>query len=185
MAIEPDDNQVVTPCPGADMKFDFGQLTPGQSYIITLDAGLSFTRAASGIEGVQGQLQIARTEARFTASHAIVGFTLGVAISNNEVSLSTNLSGPESIAVSLMSGSASGPGGPLAFKALEDGLPPTCVILNPHLPRCSVCAMDAGKCSELMAIEGGQFCLGRHIYLGCIECPGSETPLDPSSTANA
>lgn len=168
------ENSGPTPCPGAGMGLTFYNLTPGQSYAITLDSGLSFTRASSQTGDLPGGVSFDGNQASFTAPTAAVSFTLGVKVSSDEVSLSTDLTGSEEVSVSLLSGGTHGQGA-LAFTAYESVLPPTCVILNPRVPSCPVCAMDTSKCPEAAAIRESQFCLGQHIFLCCLECPGSQT----------
>lgn len=159
------------------MSVAFDNLTPGQTYTITLDGGLSFTRASSETDDLPSGITFAGNRASFAAPAASVSFTLGVVVSNVEVSLSTDLTGTEVVSVSLLSGGTSGQGGSsLKFKAYDSALPPTCVILNPKGPACPVCAMDISKCPEAAAVgRESQFCVGQHIYLCCVECPGSES----------
>lgn len=165
------ENSGQTPCPGAGMGLTFYDLTPDQSYTVTLEGGLSFTGASSKTGELPGGVSFEGDQATFTAPAATVSFTLGVKVSSDTVSLSMNFTGEEVIIVSLLGGTASGQGA-LTFSAYES-LPPTCVILYPDLPTCPVCAMDISKCPEAAAIVGSQFCMGQHIFLCCLECPGS------------
>jgi hypothetical protein len=181
MVMGTDDNTVATPCPGTNMGFTFDNLTPGQAYTITLDGGLSFTGAASGTDDLPDRVTFAGTQASFTAPAASVSFGLGVVVSAQEVSLSTDLTGSETVGLSLLDASLTWQGGPLTVKVLDNKLPPTCVLVNPLVPGCPVCAMDASKCPEAMAISSeSQFCMGQHIILCCLECPGSTAPTEPS-----
>lgn len=166
------ENSGPTPCPGAGMGLTFYDLTPGQNYTVTLEGGLSFTGASSKTGELQGGVSFAENQATFTAPAATVSFTLGVKVSSDTVSLSVDCTGEEVVVVSLLSGNASGQGA-LTFAAYESVFPPTCVILYPELPACPVCAMDTSKCPEAAAIAGSQFCMGQHIFLCCLECPGS------------
>lgn len=166
------ENSGTPPCPGAGMGLTFYDLTPGRTYTVTLEGGLSFTGASSNAGELPGGFSFAGNQATFTAPAATVSFTLGVKVSSDTVSLSVNFTGEEVVVVSLLSGTASGQGA-LTFTACGT-LPPTCVILNPELPRCPVCAMDRSKCPEAAAISGSQFCMGQHIFLCCLECPGGD-----------
>lgn len=165
------ENNGAAPCPGAGMGLTFYNLTPGQSYTVTLEGGLSFTGASSKTGEIQGSVSFAGNRATFTPSAATVSFTLGVKVSSDTVSLSMNFTGVEVLIVSLLSGNASGQG-TVTFTAYES-LPPTCVVLYPDLPTCPVCAMDTSKCPEASALAGSQFCMGEDSFLCCLECPGS------------
>jgi hypothetical protein len=167
------ENSEQAPCPGAGMGFTFYNLTPGREYTLTLEGGLSFTGASSKTGYIPGGVSYAGNRATFTAPAATLSFTLGVRVSSDTVSLSVNFTGEEVVIVSLLSGNASGQGA-LTFTVYES-LPPTCVILYPDLPTCPVCAMDTSKCPEASAIAGSQFCMSQHIFLCCLECPGSQT----------
>lgn len=170
------ENNEQAPCPGAGMGLTFYDLTPSRSYTVTLEGGLSFTGASSKTDELPGGVSFAGDQATFTAPAATLSFTLGVKVSSNNVSLSVNFTGEEVVIVSLLSGNASGQG-TLTFSVYESALPPTCVILYPDLPTCPVCAMDTSKCPEASAIVGSQFCMGQHIFLCCLECPGSQADI--------
>jgi hypothetical protein len=179
MSTETEDNPAATPCPGARLGLAFNNLTSGESYTITLCGGLSFTHASSGTDALPGGVTFAGAQAKFTAPSGEtvtgmvdVSFVLGVVVSSVEVCVSADLKGSEKLSVSLLGGGASGQG-ELTFKALESELPPTCVVLNPNVPSCPVCAMDTSKCPEAAAISESLFCMGQHIFLCCLECPGS------------
>ncbi len=165
------ENSGSAPCPGAGMGFTFYNLTPGREYTVTLEGGLSFTSASSKTGDLRGGVGFAGNQATFTAPTATLSFTLGVKVSSDTVSLSVDFTGEEVVIVSLLGTTASGQGA-LNFTAYES-LPPTCVILYPDVPTCPVCAMDTSKCPEASAVAGSQFCMGRHIFLCCLECPGS------------
>ena len=169
-----ENSKLSTPCPGAELGLAFDNLKPGQNYAVTLAGGLSFTRASSKTGDIPSGVAFAGNRASFMAPAAVVSFTLGVKVSGDEVSLSTSLAGEEQVSVSLLSGGARGQGA-LTFRPYEADLPPTCVILNPRVPSCPVCAMDTSKCPEASAIGESQFCMGQHIFLCCVECPGSQT----------
>jgi hypothetical protein len=158
-------------CPGAGMDLTFYNLTPGRSYNITLEGGLSFTGASSKTGELPGGVSFAGNQATFTAPASTLSFTLGVKVSSDTVSLSVDFTGEEVVVVSLLSGNASGQAA-LTFTAYES-LPPTCVVLYPEVPVCPVCAMDTAKCPEASAMRGSQFCMGQHSFLCCLECPGS------------
>lgn len=166
------ENNGSAPCPGAGMGFTFYNLTPGREYTVTLEGGLSFTGDSSKTGELPGGISFAGNQATFTPSTATLSFTLGVKVSSDTVSLSVNFIGEEVVIVNLLGANASGQG-TLTFAAYES-LPPTCVILYPDVPTCPVCAMDTSKCPEASAIEGSQFCMGQHIFLCCLECPGSQ-----------
>ena len=164
------------PCPGAPMKLAFDNLTPGQGYTVSLDAGLTFTGASSETDNLPGGVTFAGDDASFTAPMATVQFGLGVVVSKEEVSILTDLTGSETVKISLLGGGGTGVGGPIKFNAVAE-LPPTCIVLNPNTPACPVCAMDVSKCPEASKISNSQFCVGQHIFLCCLECPGDPSPI--------